>query len=353
MTNAKPQRRWFHLTSNRLVIGLLAVEGFLLLSERFDWFPSNEKKGWTVLIAVASVVLVMLLLVVWFVASLILRWRFQFGVRSLFVLALAVAISCSWLVIQWQQAKEQKAAVEGIEESGGWARVEYDYQRDEAGNWIQNAEPPGPEWLRKVLGDEFFTNVVGVSLSGNETDPGLNWLEDLPKLERLHLSGATDAALGHVNRLSQLKEMDLRSTEVTDAGLAHLEGLSQLRSLNLVHTEITDVGLARLKGLVQLQDLNLGATHLTDAGLKYLGGMTQLQVLYLDRNGITDAGLGCLKRLRQLRHLDLNWTMITDAGLEHLSGLSQLQVLDLTATQVTDTGIKKLQQALPNCKIIR
>ena len=33
------------------MLGLLAVEGFLLLSEWFRWFPFNEHKGWTVLIA--------------------------------------------------------------------------------------------------------------------------------------------------------------------------------------------------------------------------------------------------------------------------------------------------------------
>jgi hypothetical protein len=53
--DAAPTRRWFHLTPDRLVVSLLAAEGFLLLSERFRWFAFNEKKGLTVLIAVASV----------------------------------------------------------------------------------------------------------------------------------------------------------------------------------------------------------------------------------------------------------------------------------------------------------
>ncbi|NQU21935.1 MAG: hypothetical protein HQ567_11685 [Candidatus Nealsonbacteria bacterium] len=42
---------------------------------------------------------------------------------------------------------------------------------------------------------------------------------------------------------------------------------------------------------------------------------------------------------------------MTDAGLEYLEGMTSLQSLDLRGTQVTDAGIKKLQQALPNCKI--
>ena len=49
----EPNRRWFRLTPDRLMVGLLALEGFLLLSEWFRWFPFNQHKGWTVLIAMA------------------------------------------------------------------------------------------------------------------------------------------------------------------------------------------------------------------------------------------------------------------------------------------------------------
>ena len=41
---AKP--RWYRLTPGHVVLGLLAVEGFLLLSEWFEWFAFNRHKGW-------------------------------------------------------------------------------------------------------------------------------------------------------------------------------------------------------------------------------------------------------------------------------------------------------------------
>ena len=59
MTTRTPNRRWHHLTPDRLFIGLLVVQVFLLLSERFKWFAFNERKGWTVLIAVGVVVRVL------------------------------------------------------------------------------------------------------------------------------------------------------------------------------------------------------------------------------------------------------------------------------------------------------
>ena len=51
--------------------------------------------------------------------------------------------------------------------------------------------------------------------------------------------------------------------------------------------------------------------------------------------------------------LCLENTQISDAGLALLEGLTSLLWLYLTGTQVTDKSIKKLQEALPNCKITR
>ena len=114
---SKPKLRWFHATPGRLLVVLLAVEGILFLSER--WFP----KGWAVLIAIASVIAAMVLMLLWFTAALLFRWRFQYGLRSLLLLVVIVAVPCSWLATEMQQARKQKEAVEAILKLGGWVRV--------------------------------------------------------------------------------------------------------------------------------------------------------------------------------------------------------------------------------------
>jgi Leucine-rich repeat (LRR) protein len=114
-----------------------------------------------------------------------------------------------------------------------------------------------------------------------------------------------------------------------DASMLYLKDLSEIRRLNLSGSEITDKGLEQLKDLPQLQNLCLVGTTVTDPGLEHLRGLTQLQVLALDG------------------------TKVTDNVLEHLKELTQLKELGLYDTKVTDEGVKKLQQALPNCKIIR
>ena len=101
----------------------MAVEGFLWLSEHFRWFAFNQHKGWTVLIAVAIVGAVILLMIIWFLLSLILRLRFQYTIRSLLALAVVVAIPCGWLTAEVKEAREQRAVVEAIERIGGTGRL--------------------------------------------------------------------------------------------------------------------------------------------------------------------------------------------------------------------------------------
>ena len=86
---------------------LLAAEGVLWLSERFRWFAFNQHKGYTVLIAVASVGGSLLLMLFWFLFALVFRWRFQFSILFLLVLTLVVALPFSWLATEMKAAREQ------------------------------------------------------------------------------------------------------------------------------------------------------------------------------------------------------------------------------------------------------
>jgi hypothetical protein len=56
--------------------------------------------------------------------------------------------------------------------------------------------------------------------------------------------------------------------------------------------------------------------------------------------------------MTDLEDLDIAWTRITDSGLRHLAGLRKLQSLNLHATKVSDVGVMKLQELLPNCRVV-
>ncbi len=307
--DAPEKRRWYRPVPAWLVYGSLAVMALLFASEMWQWFRFNQHKGWTVLAAVVMVGATMLFMLLWFFASLLFRWRFQFSIRSLLVLTVAVALPFSWLAVAVKSAREQKAVVAAIEKWGG--NVDYDWAFDKDGNFLPRARPPEPPWLRSWLGEDFF--------------------------------GAVECVSGPTN-----------NPQVTDEGLAHLTGLPQLKGLQLIGTKVTDQGLAYLDGLPQLTGLLLDGTQVTDAGLAHLAALTKLRTLYLSNTQVSDSGLAYVAGLPELRMLWLiNTPQVTDAGLLRLARLRKLQQLKLNGVYVTDEGIERLRSELPNCEIER
>ena len=313
---AEPERRWFHLSPDRFVIGLLLAVGLLWLSERFQWFGFNHHKGWTVLIAVAAVGVAAVMMLPWWAAGLIFGWRFQFGIRSLLAFCLASSIAASWLAVEIEQARRQNEAVKAI---GG--RHYHDWEFDADGELRANPEPPAPIWLRNLLGVDFFSVVDSISFDTR------TWNDRRQKSYFLY-------------------------TDMTDARLEHLNEFAHLRALNLSCTNITDAGLERLRVLNGPASVGLDDTNITDAGLKCLADLHRLESLSLCDTPVTDAGLEHLKCLTNLTRLNLYNTEITDAGLERLKGLAKLRNLNVERTKVTDFGVLLLQFALPSCKIV-
>jgi hypothetical protein len=232
-----------------------------------------------------------------------LRW-YQFRLRTLLLFVLLVAVACSWPAAKAQRARRQARAVEAIRAAGG--EVRYDYKFNAT---VRPPNLPAPAWLVRLLGVDFFADVVAVYYA--------------------------------------------RSFFIMDDDLENLEGLSQLQELDLNGPQVTDAGLEHLKELTKLEYLWLGCAQVTGAGLEHLKGLTNLRLLTLHCPEVTDAGLEHLKGLTNLEELDLRNTQVTDAGLEHLRELTNLRCLRVDAPQVTAGGVQRLRQALPNCGVRR
>lgn len=235
------------------------------------------------------------------------RW-FRFSLRTLLVVVLLLSLPLGWFAVKLRQAEKQRKAVEAIREARG--RVVYDYELKDDEFYVR-PEPPGPAWLRRLVGDDFFADVVHI-LTTDWPDP--------PRQ-----SG--DVFLGHVNGLRHLESLNLFVTPVTDAGMENLEGLTTLETLTLYGTQITDGGVGNIKGLSKLESLSFCDTKVTDGGLENLVGLTDLAWLRLPNS------------------------QVTDAGLQHLRGLTKLKHLDVDGTSVTEQGLNELRKALPNCEI--
>ena len=166
-------------------------------------------------------------------------------------------------------------------------------------------------------------------------------------------STITDENLAHLQEFPKLEVLVLGNSQIKDAGLRHLKGLVNLRELLLGDTQITDAGLLHLAGLTKLRILELNNTQITDAGLASLANLTRLEVLDISYTQVGNSGLQHLSAMRTLARLGANYTRITDGGLPRLAALSSLADLYLNDTQISKRAMTKLQQALPNCSIVK
>jgi hypothetical protein len=255
------------------------------------------------------------------------RTWFQFRLRTLLLLVVVVAVPCGWFKWKWDRKQAERRAVAEITKAGLLSF--YDWQTNAK---QPNPQPPGAAFLRKLLGDDFFANLVRVqSYDVQINDTVLVWLESLPDVESLFLP-------------AQMK--------LTDAGLENLSGLSRLRYLDLNNTKVTGVGLGHLKQTKDLRWLNLrAAPALTDADLIQLTAFPNLEQLNLDGTKIRSAGLEHLRGLPNLRWLNLSNTNIKDTGLLHLESMTALKRLFLDGTKTTSAAVGDLAKALPGCDI--
>ncbi len=226
-----------------------------------------------------------------------LRW-FQFSLRSLLVFTVICAIPFAWLGYKIQQKRAEESAAAQIVKSGG--TVQYDFEA------IIGAQPPGPAWLRVLLGQNFFSHVEHVVRIGQWfDDSGLEWIEHFPELGTLTLS----------------------KNRITDNGLMHLQALTQLASLDLDETPVSDAGVKRLTVLRELRSLDLGGTKISNAGFEPLIALTHLQSLDLEKTAVDDGGIIYLKQMHHLKFLDLRGTKLSDTGLSDIqNALSPCQV---------------------------
>ena len=108
------------------------------------------------------------------------RW-FQFSLRTLLIFTLIFAVACAWFTGKVERKRRERAAVEALVKKG--ARVTYDY------NLVRSATPPGPRWVRWLLGENYFSEVVWVNMFGNVGDDDLANVAEFEHLELLEVLG--------------------------------------------------------------------------------------------------------------------------------------------------------------------
>lgn len=263
-----------------------------------------------------------------------MRWRPRIRFRLATLLSVITAL-CVWLGVTVDRAHKQRRAVETVARLDGAVMFDYQFEPrgDIEGEMDLRRLPPGPVWARKLLGDDYFRTVVGLTIDGHEQSldtVDLNAVCGLRGLKLLFVRkfAIDDAELGQVSRLPKLEVLNLGSAALTDDSLQKIARARRLKSLTLSRTRVTDAGLVHLAQITSLARLDLSGTKIKGAGLTYLSQLPALEELSLAETKIDDGSVPFLQHLRQLKQLDL-WR-----------------------TAISDAAAKQLQASLPGCGII-
>lgn len=305
------------------------------------------------------------------------------------MLLLLVLVAGLWLGWRVDRARRQRLAIAEIKKYHGYVVFNYEYAGRKL---IPDAQPMGPRWLRRNLGDEYFREVTRVvyvdeppsdatlapladlgtieelsfltrghqsggsarSLRGPEklTETGLARLEGLTSLRRLEFCGMklNGSMLRSCRQSTQLEELTIIEPRDTDVGISDedippLEAMPRLRFLSLWCRGITGSCLKPLRGSRSLEELQFYGSPLSLAGFENIGAITNLKTLRFTEVGFTDNSLAALRSLTRLTTLtlDADDSKISDTGLVHLGGMTRLECLHLTGSKITGRGMESLK----------
>lgn len=279
--------------------------------------------------------------------------KWTLSLRGLMAAVLCLAVGLGWKV---NKAREQREAAEAIKKHGG--SLSYDWSGPPT-KGKSGRTPPGPEWLRRALGDEYFQDIVYVNLSyaRPQLQDVTRHLGSLGALVRIDLptdgSQATDATCADLSACRGLEILTLSGKAVTDAGVERLTNLASLRVLRVSDASLGDASPKILKALPALEDLDLHGTRFTEEALRHAAGMAALKRLSLGGGPevITEAGLAHLKGLEGLETLMFPHSKITDDGMKVLEAMPGLKVLFVGNASISTEARERLRSTRPDLSV--
>jgi len=247
------------------------------------------------------------------------RPRFTLGVMMLLVMAVG-----GWLGWLTHRARVQREAVAAIVHAGG--EVFYDH------DWMNPAaKPPGPVWLRELIGRDYFDTVCGVG-------------GDNPAVD--------DAVVAQIGRLTQIRFIGLQGSTVTDSGLAGLAGLHDLRTIHFHAPNVNGSGFRQLSGLRRLTNLHFYETPIGDENLVYLVPLTGIENLSLTNTRVSDVGMTHVAMMTGLKKLKLASSDVGDDGLRELGRIRRpIRVSVSPKTRITSEAIEMMRSLNPEMTI--
>ena len=213
---------------------------------------------------------------------MIQRRAIRFSIRTLLFLVAVIGVL---MAVPVNRARHQKRVVDQMEALPNRTpgRVLYHYQWPSSGRLDRNAEPPGPAWLRSLLGDHYFQKIRVVEW----VRPDEELLHEIGKLDgvetmRIDASLLTDEdALRHIAHSPELVSLTIRNgRQLSALNLVHLRD-SKLRELYLEGLMVNDTEVEQIVAIESLEQLTIKQTFITQEKIDWLREMRpQLKIVF-------------------------------------------------------------------------
>lgn len=303
--------------------------------------------------------------------------RLAVRLRTMIAAILAIGIWTAWQV---NRARSVWRFVRMVERAEG--TVQFNRPFDDSGQWKSSIHPP--MWLYRTLGDEYFSEVVEVTLYPNKGEStareAMRGLQMFPHLKRLTLEDicVSDSDLEAISKLRDLEEISIgepaevmgdqldrdaaRTHEsgsvprLTPAGLRHLGEMRKLRSIHLLTRNVVDASVVEAWSVLpQLRDVTLLPTPSDEAGIRALGKLTHLKTLsiYGNYNSPFLSPTDPAKRSKRTALPIASWTGLellsvgnwdlSSTEISAIGRLPKLVLLSLQGCSVSDADLLKIQ----------
>jgi hypothetical protein len=198
------------------------------------------------------------------------RSRFRRLFRfSLSFAILALTVCCVLLGFLARRVERQRAAVAAILKAGG--RMSYEHSTA-IGSRVHWDKPPN--WLRRQLGEDWFSSVHGVTLYGDSCcDATLQHVKELPEVRRLALWAWATAPPAD-NPMGGTANTNQPLAGITDDGLVVLKSLRNLEHISFLGNQVSDAGIEQLHNHPRLRSLQL-APHSSKCSLEGIDKLLQ------------------------------------------------------------------------------
>ncbi|HUY88603.1 MAG TPA: hypothetical protein VMV10_07710 [Pirellulales bacterium] len=271
------------------------------------------------------------------------RWL-QFSLRTMLLLMLVCGVWLGWFV---DRAQRQKRAVEKIEAEGGevgfWHRP---IMPDFCG--VAGGPTPGPDWLCRLIGEEYFTKAIEVRLPAERSpdSQAAALLPDLPYLKVLHIDGLQQSDQTDARRLTTLKYLVFQTSERVD--LNCFISNQELEQIDLSASKTDEIDLQPLEALPKLNSLRIELKSSSSVRnvVKQISRLRKLEELALVSPNLRGDDLAPLRAMENLNYLELSGGDFNDSTLVHLQNLPRLEILDVRGAKFTSFGLSKLNKNL-------